>query len=224
MSAPPLWLAVHEAGHAVAHQVLDELPPYPGPHIISVSVKPDAADGSLGRVSGRRRTSTLRTPPHTKPVPAAHPEVLADMRRQARYDIVELLAGRMAESYQRGGPYCPLRWTDEIVSKTINGDPDAGGDMSFVRKTLDWLELPDPAAELKRLWRITYGLIASEWPGIVRIARILRERRFMGGEDFEAEWRAGRSTPAMRQRLEKRLGDGLAGWRDGLVGAAQVWA
>ena len=39
---PPLWRCVHKAAHAVAHLVLDELPPFPGAPIESVSVIPTA--------------------------------------------------------------------------------------------------------------------------------------------------------------------------------------
>jgi hypothetical protein len=31
--SPPLWLCVHERGRAVAHLLLDEMPPCPGPFI-----------------------------------------------------------------------------------------------------------------------------------------------------------------------------------------------
>jgi hypothetical protein len=93
---------------------------------------------------------------------------------------------------------------------------DAVDNMRKARETIEWLDPADRAEELKRLWDITYSLVASEWPGIVRIARILQARRFMEGDAFETEWRSVRSTDAVRRRLEARVGQEI-GWRDRLA-------
>jgi len=36
----PLWLAVHEVGHAVAGLVVDEMAPCPGPFLRSITLRP----------------------------------------------------------------------------------------------------------------------------------------------------------------------------------------
>ena len=101
----------------------------------------------------------------------------------------------------------------KLIDTIVAGDLDGDTDFMKVRQYLRWLHLPDPVAELDQLWNATYALVSSEWPGIVRIARVLRERGYMGGDAFETVWRAVRPTPAWRRRLEARHGDGFAGWR-----------
>jgi len=222
-TTPPLWLCIHEAGHAVAHLVLDELPPYPGPSITSVSVIPDG--DFRGRVRGQRRVWTKQFS-RDETEARLSPALQQAQHQMALYDVIEALAGYVAEMYQRQSPFGPLMIKPEMFEKILVGDLDSIGDMAGVRNTIDWLGLVDPAAELKRLFRTTYGLIASEWPGIVRVARVLRTRPFMEGEEFEAEWQAVRSTAAIRQRLEARIGSSLAGWRDRLLlpGILKEWA
>lgn len=209
---PPLWLCVHEAGHAVARLTLDELPPYPGPMLRAVSVIRD--DTTLGRMTGQSRVFLFLADMAAAAM-APFPGAIAAQRQHAVYDIVENLAGYVAEHYQRGGPFGPLFLIGgKLIPATLSGELDATEDLRHVREKLAWLAPPDPPAELIRLARITYALITSEWPGIVRAARVLQQHREMDGEAFETAWRAGRSSPATRKRLAARAGAEFADWQD----------
>jgi hypothetical protein len=97
----------------------------------------------------------------------------------------------------------------------MNGAWDCDGDFLFVRETMAWLELEDPAAEIERLWRIAFALVIEEWPGILRAGRVLRERKFMEGEQFEQIWRDRRPAAATKQSLSADFG--MTGWRERLV-------
>ena len=53
------------------------------------------------------------------------------------------------------------------------------------------------------LWKRTAVMLQSEWPGIVAMARLLRERRHIKGDEFENEWRRRRPREAIRaKRIE----------------------
>jgi hypothetical protein len=200
-----LWTAVHECGHAVARLALDELPPYPGPLLRSVSIIANA--DSVGRVDGQPRVMFM----------LEHESMTDRMRhhqrRQLRYDIVQFLAGYVAEMYQRGGLLAPILARDGFIRQILSGELDAVPDFHSARQHLGWLNPPNPSVELSRLWDNTYGLIACEWQGLKRISRVLLEREFMDGEEFEAEWLACRSTLSARRRTEQRIGPRYGGWR-----------
>jgi hypothetical protein len=212
-TTPPLWLCVHEVGHAIAQFVLDELSPYPGPFIRSITVNP--SDDYLGCVKTQPRVMMI--PEYLAAVDRVlTPQMRRCQRLSATYDVVECLAGYVAELYQKGGPYSPLMRGDRLCERTVAGDLDADDDMRKARETIEWLDPADRAEERKRLWDITYSLVAPEWPGIVGIARILQARRFMEGDAFVTEWRSVRSTDAVWRRLEARVGQEI-GWRDRLA-------
>jgi hypothetical protein len=205
-----LWLAVHESAHAVAGLVTDELPPYPGPYLQSVSVR--AGDGYLGICHKPKRVPTDYTP---KP-----PDLSDDRRRNvimnAQHDIIDTLAGPMAEvRFKYGIIHLALtrkRWIEEITGQTIPGEEDAG----VIQQALRWWAPPDPVAEMKRLWAETEVLLQVEWPGIVAVARVLHERGEMDGDVFEEEWQKVRPNEQARERRQRRLSranDGLINYR-----------
>jgi hypothetical protein len=214
-SGQKLWLAVHECGHAVAQLVLDELPPYPGPFLRSVSIVADA--NSLGRVEGQPRVCLpIELGPHLDDRQRAY------KHRQLRYDIIQHLAGYIAELHHKDGPMGTYFARDAVVRRTVSGELDASTDFSLPRQQLEWISHPNPTAELTRLWNITCSLIGCEWAGLQRISRALLAREFMDGEDFEQEWLKCRSTESARRLAEKRHGH----WRDALEELAptvQLW-
>ncbi len=161
-----IQVAIHEAGHAVAHLVLNDLPPCSAPFLNSVSIVP--GDGFLGVV-------------------AVDPWTFQSAW-DALYSIIEALAGPTAELYSEHADLLPL-----VIERTIPGiladHADEDSDCAQIQKTIEWLGVRDPRALLRRLWDITHAIVASEWIGLEKVAHILCDRQVMGGDEFEAEWR-----------------------------------
>ena len=171
-SGQKLWLAIHGCGHASTRLVLDELPPdelpaYLGPLLRLVSII-EGIDGSMGRVDGSSRVCLMPGLIDAQIVAQLTPEMRHLRRRNMRCDIVEALAGMMAEFFWKGGLLGLFMMRGDIIRRTISGDLDVVDDFRFVRRHLEALNPPDPTAELRRLWDTTYGLLASEWPGVKR--------------------------------------------------------
>jgi hypothetical protein len=212
--SPQLLLCIHEVGHAVAHLVLDELGPYPGPHIKYITVGAES-----GAVFVDRRVNTNFG---TRAQMEARSPAMPDFPFQcARMDIIKSMAGPFAYFYQREGPGPAFISDSGIVERILaDDDLDRDGDLFYIRKVAEWLEPDDPRAELEHLWNTTGTILAAEWPGIRRVAQVLRARGDMDGDEFEAEWRAVRPTPNMRRRLGAR--QGLGGWREQFM-AGEAW-
>lgn len=68
----------------------------------------------------------------------------------------------------------------------MSGELDETGNFLNARRTLEWIGTPDPATALGDLWDMAYGLVATEWQGLQRVAKVLLERQSMDGEEFEA--------------------------------------
>jgi len=199
---PPLWLCVHEAAHAIARFALDEDETHdPGPHLEFVSVIGD------GRVRGRammQRRQHVRTPLAALAAAMAEGGVAEWLGpRNAECDIIELLAGPVAEHRQRGGWLRPALMEPDVVRVTLElDDPqaDVPDDSHNVRRSLDWLAPDDPAVALRDLWRRAFVLVEQEFSGILATARLLRTAGEIEGEEFEASWRACRPSEALRRR------------------------
>jgi hypothetical protein len=223
---PLVWLCCHEAGHAVADLVLDELPPYPMARITSVSVVPDPGLGTLGRVIQKPRTDIPAwiymgfTRERAEGVLV--PRFLRDHHQHALYELVQTLAGPVAEYVCRHGQELGyLHFAMRHPTRNIlSGAWDCDGDFLSVRRTIEWLQPVEPSVEVERLWRIAYALIVEEWPGILKVARLLRKHEFMTGKHFEQAWREGRPPVATRRRLAAKIG--MAGWREKLALPALV--
>jgi hypothetical protein len=196
----------------VAHIILDELPPYPGPFLRSISIVPD--EDSLGRVMCQAR---LWPDLHSRPQKEElSPKLAENAVIAARYDIVELLAGPIAELYCRHGWFSPLMSRDECVRLIRSGEGADGSDQRRVDRLIDWLAVPAPEPYLTDLFDIAYALVATEWAGIVRVARVLQSRNVMSGDEFETAWRSMRAAEAPR-RAERHLGTNTWKWRDRLA-------
>jgi hypothetical protein len=218
LNPTPLQIAIHEAGHAVAHLVLDDQPFCSAPCIDSVSIIP--GDGFWGAVTVDPRLSrfarSASTDPHS--IEAAR----QNQRLHGRYDIIEALAGSMAELYNEQPLLLP-RLADRIIPKILTGQADDDSDCANIQKTIEWLEEDDPQSLLRELWDITYAIIASEWIGLEKVARVLRGRRVMSGGEFEAEWRKVRQPERVRSQREMRLSCTNVDWRAALVPAGLWW-
>jgi hypothetical protein len=198
---PSLWLAVHECAHAVAGFVLDELPPHPGPFLRSVSVKPEG--DTLGLCSRPRRVVTEFIPR----VASGHypQELLSRSVTMAQYDIVEYLAGPMAEIHQRCGMYAPHFVKGEWIKAFITvSDDEPGTDFAQIQETLRWLAPPDPTATMSHLWKMTHALVIAEWSSLVAMAKLLRDRVEMDGYEFKDRWHEVRGSDKTRARALKR--------------------
>jgi hypothetical protein len=80
---PHLTTAVHEVGHAVARLVINEWPPAPGPPLLSVEISPHSD----------KNCASMEPRLYFFDPPARNTDTLRAARRQ----IIELLAGPMAE-------------------------------------------------------------------------------------------------------------------------------
>ncbi len=204
---PPLWLAVHECAHAITSLVTDEMPPCPGSFLRGVSVLPDAE--SLGRSLKPRRVIPQRYP--LDQVPSAQQ---ADAIQHAKYDLIDTLAGPMAEAWQRVGAVAPYFQRDGLIreavaAETKHGDSD---DLLAIRRILTWLAPADPAAELKNLWHTAMAILTGEWPGIVAMAHVLRDAGEIDGFEFKDRWNKVRPDASTRARRVKRRRLALPIW------------
>jgi hypothetical protein len=204
----PLQVAIHEAGHAVAHLVLNDLPPHQGSSIRSVSVIP--TDGVLGVVTTDPRISRFGV--HGLAQLHADEAMSQSRRFYARLDIIEALAGPTAELYSTN-PLIPLHLIEKMIPEILVDPAHEAGDCANIRRAIEWLGGDDPQALLRRLWEIAYAIVATEWIGIVEVARVLRDRQTMSGDEFEATWRRGRQSEKTRRRRGARLGHPCADWR-----------
>ena len=218
LNPTPLQIAIHEAGHAVAHLVLDDLPFCSGPFIHAVTII--AGDGFWGAVTVDPRLS--RFAPNAPTDLHFNDVTRQNQRLHGLYDIIEALAGPMAELYNEQPHLLPLLM-DRIIPKILADHADDNSDCANIRRTIEWLEEDDPRLLLQDLWNITYAIVASEWIGIEKVALVLRDRRVMGGGEFEAEWRKVRQPDNVRTQREMRLRHPFAGWRAALVPAGLWW-
>jgi hypothetical protein len=218
LNPTPLQIAIHEAGHAVAHLVLDDQPFCTGPSIHAVSIIP--GDGFWGVVTVDPRLSRFTRNAATDRLP--NEAARQNQRLHGLYDIIEALAGPMAELYNEQ-PHLLPRLVDRIIPKILTGHADDNSDCANIQKTIQWLEEDDPQLLLRELWDITHAIIASEWIGLEKVARILRGRSVMTGSEFEAEWRKARQPERMRAHREMRLGCPDIDWRAALVPAGLWW-
>jgi hypothetical protein len=198
----PLKVAAHEVGHAVACFVANEWPDLMD-RIEVTGIETDIVHSghlvSLSNLSGLQRTE--------------HRE------RAVCFDIITFLAGVVAYARLAGGCF-GVRWVvnqwplvlqeqartlpdvDEWVQRAAEGERVE--DEHHIIWRLRWLQCDDMAAEVRRLLLMTAWVIEVEWPGIAAMARVLREKRSMSGEEFEAAWRAVRPREAVRRRRERR--------------------
>jgi hypothetical protein len=198
LKRPPLWLACHEAGHAVARLVLDELTLVPGPYLRSISVEPQ--DGALGIcMHGSRCPLFWIELPYPKDV------IHADVRA----DIVENFAGAVAETHCKCSGFAAMwQWHSNVMPtlESVVFTDDNHEDAAEVHRRLQWLSHPLNLEDAKRLWFDACLIVTQEWPGIAKTARVLRDRGTMDGDEFEDVWRGFRPSVAMREHLARKAG------------------
>ena len=210
---PPLHTAVHEAAHCVVKWTLDEIAPYPGPRIEAISVVPvgDSA-GAVGTEPRLKMSDAWSTLRRSDGSHVSMRDVLPEWL--ARFCIIEILAGYVAQwrfVYTALSPFTTWHYARDltmlkrdVLALQERGEPF--DDFLMAHPRLEWLGRGEPdGAEFDSLYRQTIAVVYSEWTGIVRAARVLRERGKMEGDEFEEAWRRVRSSPAQRARALRDL-------------------
>lgn len=157
---PPLWLCIHETGHAVAHFVINE-------HLaefetIVTSVHVCEKEGVV-EVKTRKNASPLNC-------------------------AVRCLAGYVAEMRCRKGEDWLESEKDNIVRDMAAGEYDRLTDIEMARDYLARAGL-NTEDDLRRAWLETVSVVASHWESVVGAARVLQQRTSISGEEFEQVWR-----------------------------------
>ena|ERR1019366_8097036 len=140
-SKPPLWLAVHEAAHGVAHLVLDELAPNSSTVIREVSLVRTEKHLGVVVADARFRMVLANATPRS-----------VDHEWLCRLCIIETLAGLIAEDRQRLGSWwyaevCRL-WDEQSLS-TVDAP---FGDLRQIQVRLRRLNPPDAAIDFDSLF------------------------------------------------------------------------
>jgi hypothetical protein len=217
---PPseLAIATHESGHAVARLALREIFNIPGPYIRSISIVP--TDGHLGLVEMDPRFWM-----NCADVMPATPEVL----RNVRLDIIETLAGHLAEVRRRKGSWFSGRMQQEAgVAAILAIDPEGqeDGDFAFSAARLRWLmrhTAGSPEDVLGRLWLAAWLLVEVEWTAIDRLSRVMVTAGELDGERLLDVWSLVKATPARRAKRLEQAGEHsvkVLHWAVGLEAAA----
>jgi hypothetical protein len=210
-----LTAAVHETGHAVAVFVMNEMSLYDWGCPILGQVREVGINVRLFRKNAPKSRPLAycnyiewMTAPY-----GHHSNSQRPLYRDyaTRLSVIRAMAGRVAEEQwrcrSRLGPQLLSAYLPAVV-RTAGEQPTIGGnavDFAKVGKWLGLLGCLDDDAEIRRLWDTARLLIAMEFPGIVRTARVLVTKKIMDGEQLEKVWRQNRPSEAIRLRLAQRM-------------------
>src|SRR5262249_22466700 len=120
----------------------------------------------------------------------------------SKMDIIELVAGPLAEGRALGWPWreteCRLRGALGLVASqplTPSAD-DFSGALHLARQLV-----PEaPHSLVVAMGTTACALLCAEWPSIVRVATILEMVGTMSGEEFEWAWQRMRAPRQRRRR------------------------
>ena len=202
----PTHTAIHEAGHAVARLVLDELAPMPAPPIdyIEVCTRGTGQDAQFGYVCGGPRVRIGDRRLWQLPECALRNALI-------RFDVIDTWAGLAAEARYRSNACVAILMLWKTVPVWMARTDTTGSDSHSIRERCLILADHDHAeasAEARRCLDSAMAIVAAEYPGIVRVGRILEAAGRMDGDEFESAWREVRPSPAMRARLLRQQGPG----------------
>lgn len=196
MKKPSLHaICMHEAGHAIV-----QLATGPAPWIDYIEVNNPDPD-KLAIVYSRAMWQ-----PHMRGV-AAPPIVVEQWRRLAARDIVNYLAGPVAE----------LRWnrcsrltiqlaaTDMAARCVRQADPEVRDDAGLVLKRLAWLMPGAEEAGFVEAWLATEEIVAAWWSEIVELGRNLLDRGRIEAVDLQEIWEGMRNRRG-EQALQRAIG------------------
>lgn len=195
--AAPLWLAVHEAGHAVARLVLDETLPQPGPMVKEVTVVRDEDRLGLARMDAR---APLYLRGHANHIPRAV------LDQNIKFDIIEKLAGPIAEVRHRYGSIGPMFDKRPQMDFCLSRSEHVC-DHSAARAQAEWLSPSDERALLEQAYDVACALVEREWIGIKAVARVVQAAGSLDGTQFEEAWLGRRQSEQRRDRRDHAYGD-----------------
>lgn len=203
-TASKLWLAVHEAGYAVARFVLNELTFLRAPPVISI---------------------TIEAPPHSPPGVTRMDFRIRDhsearlllwkcsdfMRLDFMADILELCAGPAAQARYLYGESHFWRLRDVMLPGLTTGEIDLHTDAGQIRFLIEALAKqvgykPISLADIDILWRDACRLVLMEWDGISKTAKVLHRRKTMTGEEFRRVWFKNRPDAGTRALSASEVG------------------
>jgi len=188
----PLWLAVHEVGHAVARLALDETLPYPGPMVKEVTVVRDGDHLGFARMDSRAPLDLRGHLDHMAP---------EHLSRNIRLQLVDALAGYVAELRQRQGVFGPGFVKDRVVAACLSA-VEVENDFDAASGLAMWEAPGSEQALLGEAYRVACALVEREWLGIVDVARCLQNAGTLPGDEFENLWRAKRRPLSRRARRD----------------------
>lgn len=176
MRATALSVAIHEAGHAVA-QLAN--PPHPRIDFISIVGLPD---GLLGLV---------QTEASWQPYMATcsvDPAIIEHWRQLAQKDVINYLAGPIAELRWRRHPRASIQFgSQQFGERCLDSDSlEPGNDLDRVRTRLLWAFPDDPHGAFDCAWFDTEELVAMHWNAILFLGRALLEKGRIEGADLLA--------------------------------------
>lgn len=184
MTTPTFQTAIHEAGHTIARLVTGH-----GPAIdfASLLAQPEGQTGVLQTqfrwVAG---VSDVRPTGEREAVTA----YVEQQRANAKLDIIEALAGPIAESRQRKTPWSAIDLHGlEIGPHCIHGDVDPSGDLEAVRTRLNWLHGGAAEQRFHDYWCEALELVRQNWKAIDSFARLLLSHGRLEGEEIGQWWR-----------------------------------
>lgn len=181
MEKRPSLLAIcnHEAGHAIV-----QLATGPAPWIDHIEVNREGVD-RLGMVHSRAMLL-----PYMREVNAPA-EILEQWRRLAARDVVNALAGPIAEARSERRSRLAIQLAaSKMAIKCMNDDgPDRQTDAARVRDRLEWLMPGEEKSGFEQAWIATEEIVAAWWREIVQLGRHLAAHRRIGGEELLAIWK-----------------------------------
>jgi hypothetical protein len=210
-------LAIHEAGHAVARFVLDELSPLPSPLVQLIAV--ETGGNPCGVVEMQNRSADKN------PIRDTLRPYEDFFKLDIMADVLEICAGPAAQA-------CFLYGQDQIclLGYPKNRSAQKKSDAGQIRTLLKISDGLIDETGVRALWHDACWLVISEWPGIKKAAGILLKRGTMQGDEFESVWRARRPDSEERARRVEgfgslKLGDDLTRHKaiyESLMSTAQI--
>lgn len=181
MARMPLYVAVHEAGHAVAMLASESPRPI---QYLSVIDQPAGQQGFTA--------ATARFQPaygHFDALPAEEPA----LRRSAWLDVVELFAGNVAEKRFRGRSEIARllharSLAHQLTSETLVPEPGEDADKIMVR--LRSLDGANAANQFVRGWTEAEVALRPHWKRVVELGRWLHNQGRIEASELYGWWNA----------------------------------
>lgn len=177
----PLYVAMHEAGHAVAM-----LANSPSPHIRYVSV-----GSGEQRFEGYTAAVARFQPSFYDHEVGMDDKLRQRLRRNAWLDVLDALAGPIAEGrFKRISTIA--RTFESFGFAKLVADPDVkldhGEDADLVRRRLSWLDAARIDELFRNAWAETEVLLSSHWKRVDDLGRWLNVAKRIEGDELREWW------------------------------------